>query len=275
MIVHDDAANVDLKCSKSGGTLVWKAIGNVSGNSPGGGGLKSSASIPKVIKNWGLALTEYDPATGMAGVMQVKGVDVPTFEGSADDNDAYSRIIDLYGATLKSKPSVESPQMAFIAPLGTPVISMVDGVVCEMPKLYSGDYSIQVTPIGTKCLGNGRAADILFEHEHVVNPRVKAGAKVKAGQVIATVSDYNPHWKSKGYGMVETGVFFGKRDGSGPWHACLANYLAPGSKTSMLAVLRSIEEAWNVERKDPNLFDLSAQNPLGCLTVKDISDAKR
>ena len=105
MIVHDDAANVDLKCSKSGGTLVWKAIGNVSGSSPGGGGLKSSASIPKVIKNWGLALTAYDLATGMAGVMRVKGVDVPTFERSADDNDAYSRIIDLYGATLKSKPN--------------------------------------------------------------------------------------------------------------------------------------------------------------------------
>ena len=273
IVVHDDAANRDLKCMKSGGSLRWVDMGNLAGSGTGGGGLKSSASIPKVIKNWGLELSTYDPSTGMAGVMPVRGVQTPTFEASPDDNDAYGRIVELYGATLKSKPDVESPQMAFIAPLGTPVISMVDGTVCDLANLWSGDYSIRVAPPGIAC--KGAAADVLFEHEHVINPKVKVGSKVKAGQVIATVSDYNPHWKAKGSGMVETGVFFGKRKSTGPWHACLANYLAPGSKATMLAVLRSIEEAWNVERNDPSLYDLGAQNPVGCLTGKDVTDAKR
>jgi hypothetical protein len=273
MIFHDDAANRDLKCTKSKGSLVWVNLGNVAGNSPGGGGLQSSAAIPRVIKNWGLDLAPYDPATGMAGVMRIKGAEPPRFDGSPDSdvtNDAYSRIVDLYGSTMKSKPGVQSPQMAFMAPLGTPVISMVDGVVCDLPKLYSGDFSVRVSPTGTKCLGPGRGADVLFEHEHVINPTVKVGDKVKAGQVIATVSDYNPYWKAKGFGMVEPGVFFGKKDGTNPWHACVANYLAPSSKAALTGVLRSIEEAWNAERSDPTLYDLAAQNPLGCLTKQDI-----
>ena len=162
--------------------------------------------------------------------------------------------------------------MAFIAPLGTPVIAMADGTVCDLPMLYSNDYSIRVAPKGTACKGG--AANILFEHEHVLNPLVKVGDTVKAGQRIATVSDYNPNWRAKGYGMVETGVFFMKDDNSGrPWHACLANYLAPGVQGSLLATLTSIQQAWIAERGDPTLYDLNAQSPVGCLTKADITDS--
>jgi len=263
--------NVDLRCTKKGSKLVWVKLSSQGGGSGSGSsaGIASNASIPKVIQNWGLAVDTYDSGSGKAGVMQIKGVTPPTF-GNADDDAMYKHILGIYGLEVKG---AKEPQMAFIAPLGTPVISMVDGTVCDLPTLYSNDYSVRVAPTGTTCLPGG-IASILFEHEHLINPTVKVGAKVKAGQQIGTVSDYNPHWKAKGLGLIETGVFFSKNDNSGkPWHACLANYLAPSKRASMLAVLTSIEQAWIAERNDPTLYNLAAQNPVGCLTTDDITDS--
>jgi hypothetical protein len=101
---------------------------------------------------------------------------------------------------------------------------------------------------------------------------VKVGDKVKAGQRLATVGDFNSNWKAIGMGILETGVFFSKVVSNVPWHACLANYLAPSKKTSMTSVLTSIENAWISIRNDPSLYSLAAQNPIGCLTQEDITD---
>jgi len=163
---------------------------------------------------------------------------------------------------------MKEPQIAIIAPLGTPVISMVDGTVCGLSKVWSNDYSVQVAPIGTPCM-IGNWATVLFEHEHLINPTVKVGDKVKAGQQIGTVSDYNPYWKAKGFGMIEIGVFFVKKGSNKSWHACLGNYLAPTKRDSMLAVLTSVQMAWMAELSDPTLYDLGAQNPVVCLTNDD------
>ena len=272
IVVH--VGNIDLRCTKNGKYLVWAKVMGGSGSGGGqqasdsGMGIATNASIPKTIQNWGLDLAPYDASTGKAGVMQLAGVQPPTFPNPAD-TDAYSRIVGLYGASVQG---ILEPQMAFIAPLGTPVIAMSDGTVCDMPVLYSNDYSIRVAPKGFAC--SSGAASVLFEHEHVLNPLVKVGDTVKAGQQIATVSDYNGNWKSKGMGMVETGVFFMKNDNSGkPWHACLANYLDPSKSASLKATLTSIENGWMSVRGDTNLYNLGAQNPVGCLTQDDITDS--
>lgn len=260
--------NSDLRCTKKGTKLVWVKVSGQSGGSGASNGIASNASIPKVVKNWGLAIDTYSASTGKAGVMQIRGVTPPTFSDPADTA-MYRHIMGIYGEEVRG---AKEPQMAFIAPLGTPVISMVDGTVCDVPKLYSGDYSVRVAPTGTPCLTGG--ASILFEHEHLISPSVKVGDKVKAGQQIGIVSDYNSNWKSLGLGIIETGVFFSKNDNSGkPWHACLANYLDPAKKSSMLAVITSIENAWISERSDPSLYNLAAQNPIGCLTQSDITDS--
>lgn len=276
IFVH--VARGDLKCVKKGKALVWMKVqgsgaGGGNGNSGNGGsssgmGLASNTQIPKVIQNWGLALAPYDAASGKAGVMQLAGVTPPTFP-NPEDNNMYSRIVGLYGEQLKG---VQEPQMAFMAPLGTPVIAMVDGTVCDLPTLYSNDFSVRVAPTGVACSGN--AANVLFEHEHLINPLVKLGDTVKAGQQIGTVSDFNPNWKAKGIGIIETGVFFMKNDNSGrPWHACLANYLAPDKAASMTATLSSIEQGWMSVRGDSALYNVAAQNPVGCLTQADITDS--
>jgi len=262
----------DLRCMKKAGKLVWVKV--ASGGGSGGGsssnaGISSSSSIPKVIQNWGLALAPYDAATGKAGVMQIAGVTPPTFGIPADDA-LYRHIVGLYGEAVRDK---REAQIIFMAPLGTPVISMVDGIVCDLPKLYSNDFSVRVAPTGTAC--SGTAAPILFEHEHLIDPTVKVGDKVKAGQRLGVVSDYNPNWKAKGFGVLDIGVFFSKTGSTQPWHACPSNYLAPAKKDALLATLTSIENAWMTQRGDPSLYNLAAQNPVGCLTQDDITDSNK
>jgi hypothetical protein len=247
--------NGELLCTKKGKRLIW-VKSQV--------GITSNANIPKVIQNWGLAVDTYDSGSGMAGVMRIRGVTPPTF-GNAADNAMYRHIFGVYGMDLKG---MKEPQIAIIAPLGTPVISMVDGTVCDLSKVWSNDYSVRVAPIGTPCM-IGNWATVLFEHEHLINPTVKVGDKVKAGQQIGTVSDYNQHWKAKGFGMIEIGVFFVKKGSNKSWHACLGNYLAPTKRDSMLAVLTSVQMAWMAELSDPTLYDLGAQNPVVCLTNDD------
>ena len=265
----------DLRCTKKGTSLVWVKLsrpaggsGSSGGASGGSMGVSSSAQIPKVIQNWALDLAPYDAASGKAGVMQLAGVTPPTFGNPTDDN-MYSRIVGLYGEELKG---VQEPQMAFVAPLGTPVIAMVDGTVCDLPTLYSNDYSVRVAPKGMACTGG--AASVLFEHEHLLNPTVKVGDTVKAGQRIGVVSDFNRNWKAKGMGIIETGVFFMKNDNSGrPWHACLASFLDPAKAVGLTSTLSSIEQGWMSVRGDSSLYNLGAQNPVGCLTQSDITDS--
>ena len=251
--------NGELLCTKKGKRLIW-VKSQV--------GLTSNANIPKVIQNWGLAVDTYDSGSGMAGVMRIRGVTPPTFGNAADDA-MYRHIFGVYGMDLKG---MKEPQIAIIAPLGTPVISMVDGTVCNLSKVWSNDYTVGVAPIGTPCM-IGNWATVLFEHEHLINPMVKVGDKVKAGQQIGTVSDYNQHWKAKGFGMIEIGVFFVKKGSNKSWHACLGNYLAPAKRDSMLAVLTSVQMAWMAELSDPTLYDLGAQNPVVCLTNDDNTEA--
>src|SRR3989338_7183231 len=120
--------------------------------------------------------------------------------------------IQLYG--YRSKMEKSSPQPTFVVPLGTPVRSLVDGVVASMPTLWSGDYSIQVTT-------DGQMQKWIYETEHLINPRVKVGDKVTAGQIVGEVSDFN-HGAPSGFGTAEIGILKG---GQQPQHVCPFAYL--------------------------------------------------
>ena len=102
--------------------------------------------------------------------------------------------------------------------MGTKVRSLVDGVVTNVPLLYSNDYSIMVA--------TNSKSQWQYETEHVTNPLVKVGDTVTAGQVIAEVS---PHSKdgNSGFGMVEIGILKG---GNPPQHICPFAYLDPSVK---------------------------------------------
>jgi hypothetical protein len=251
--------------------LTWSSseaseVPQESSNSSNTFGVTSSSDIPAVIQNWGFALAPYDPATGMAGVMKIKGVKAPPFD--ANNSQYFNYLFVVYGDPDKGHTDLQ-PQ--FFLPLGTPVVSMVDGVVCDVPLLYSKDYSVRIAPTGTKCEHEGRA-QILFETEHVINPLVKLGDTVKAGQQVATVSDYHKDWKALGFGVVEIGVFFAKSGSPDPWHACPMRFFAPDKKESMLSEFASIQKAWEAETRDSNLYDESIESPKGCTTLNDFND---
>lgn len=230
--------------------------------------LTSQAEIPSVIQNWGFNLAPYSTSTGYAGDLKIRGVVPPTFSGenAARDNTQYRLLIDpIAKQTVLGRAS---PQISFWLPLGTKVISMIAGTVCKVEKLYSGDYTVMVASEKFPCT-NGQTI-VSFEHEHVINPVVTVGQKVAAGDVIATVSDYNPNWKAKGIGVVEVGILFSKKDSTLAWHACLSSFLEPTRKASMLQALESAMAAWESELGDSTVFDERAMPIAGCYSTEEL-----
>ena len=162
------------------------------------------------------------------------------------------------GSTSSTNKDKSNPQPTFIVPLGTPVRSIVDGVVAAMPTLWSGDISIQVTE-------DGKLQKWIYETEHVINPKVKIGDRVKAGQEIAEVGNFGNSAPS-GYGAVEIGILKG---GQSPKHICPFAYLDDSIKEETLAKIKDLFKSWEEYIGDQTLYDESEKIP-GCLTLNPI-----
>ncbi len=267
VVVHLDASNSDARCSRgSDGNLVWvdEKPGSSASNSSASFGLNSSAEIPSVMETVGFDLAPFDAASGMAGAMKIAGVVPPKVPAndpnSVEVNDRNQYLFLPFGYSEKNDTD---PQWAFYLPLGTPVLSLISGTVCDVPILYSNDYSIRVVPDGTTCDGAGRAP-ILFETEHVIDPLVKFGDRVTAGQRIATVSDYDRSWKAIGYGIVEIGIAYNLGNDGSPWHACPSRFFAPNAKNAMLNSLTSLMTAWSAQVGNPALYASASSPEPGC-----------
>ena len=172
----------------------------------------------------------------------------------------FNRLFMDYGFVIPASPdnpSKANPQSTFILPLGTPVRSLVDGVVAAMPTLWSGDISIQVTK-------TGRLERWIYETEHVKNVLVKVGDKVKAGQIIAEVSDFDKGAPA-GFGAVEIGILKG---GNPPQHVCPFAYLDDSIKEETLTKIKKIFKDWQDYIGDQTLY-METEIP-GCLTLDPI-----
>lgn len=167
----------------------------------------------------------------------------------------YGFVIPANSETGKEK---SNPQPTFIVPLGTPVRSLVDGIVANIPVLWSGDYSVQVTT-------NGQMQKWIYETEHLIKPRVKVGDHVTAGQIVGEVSDFN-HGAPTGFGTTEIGILKG---GNPPNHVCPFLYLDPSIKETTYSKLRAFYKAWN-EYKGKTIYNESSYSVPGCLTLKEI-----
>lgn len=210
-------------------------------------GSSSSAKTEVKIKSLGINLDEYDPSTGMAGDLKFTKTIFPSGMQMLFSEYGYEVAANSAGAAKRN------PQPTFIAPLGTKVMSLVDGEVVNIPKLYSDDYSIHV---------QGSGSDLTFETEHVINVKVKVGDKVKAGQVIAEVSDYDAK-NYDGLGLFEIGVL---KSGNPPSHVCLFDYLDDSIKEKTLSQITSLKKSWEEYRGDSTIYDESKNVVPGCLT---------
>src|SRR3989344_258827 len=205
------------------------------------------------IKHLGVNLDYYDSKTNKAGDFVFT---------KAKFTSGIQLLFTDFGYVIKGENSSTgqdkaNPQPTFILPLGTKVHSLVDGEVQDVPKLYSNDYSVMVQAEGS---------ELIFETEHVINVKVKKGDKVKAGQVVAEVSDYSAHGYD-GLGLVEIGMLKG---GNPPYHICPFDYLDSSIKDETVKKINALKKSWEEYRGDTTLYDESKEITPGCLTSDPI-----
>lgn len=207
-----------------------------------------------LIKHLGLNLAPYDPATGMAGDIKfikskLGGTDRPLSE--------FGYVIP--GANTSTRQDKPNPQPTFSAPLGTKVRAIVDGVVVRIEPLYSNDVSIMVA--------SSMESNWIYELEHVINPTVKVGDRVKAGDIVAEVSPHDSqHYP--GIGLVEIGILHGSDDGGPPEHVCPFQYLDPTVKDDLHQRIRDLQTAWETYRGDQTIH---GDDPIaGCKSLDPI-----
>ncbi len=172
----------------------------------------------------------------------------------------FNRLFMGYGFFIPSSsasPDKYNPQPTFVVPLGTPVRSLVDGVVANMPTLWSKDISIQVT-------ADGKMQKWVYETEHVINPKVKVGDKVIAGQIIAEVGSFGGG-DPPGYGAVEIGILKG---GQTPEHVCPFEHLDESIKEETFKRMNDFFKSWEEYIGDQTLYNETVTP--GCLTLDPI-----
>lgn len=224
-------------------------------NNSSGSATQQADTDSAKIKNLGINLDYYNPQTGMAG--DVKFIKFDTKAGGLD------AIFSEYGRPAPANNGKGAgrlnPQPTFVAPLGTKVHSLVDGKVFKVEKLYSGDYSVMVMPEGSQ---------LAFETEHIKDVKVKEGDRVKAGDVVGVVSDYDAR-NLNGMGLVEIGVLLG---GNPPKHLCTFDYLDDSIKAETLKKITALEDAWEEFVGDKAVYQQDKEPIAGCRTRADIED---
>lgn len=243
--------SIALILALSGIFFAWYSSGKQNGVVQG---ISSSADKPPLmLKTLGIKLGAYNSKTGRAGDFRFTDAKV----GQGLIFMPYGYVIPG-NSTSNSKPKT-SPQVEFRVPMGTKVLSLVDGVVVNVPKLYSGDYSVMVAA--------SRSSNWIYETEHVIKPLVKVGDRVKSGQVIAEVSPHNKE-SYNGLGLVEIGILHG---GKTPTHVCPFAYLDPSIKDTTFKNMRLFFRAWEEYRGNTSLYKENAMQVPGCITLNPVS----
>lgn len=206
---------------------------------------------PLLLKNIGVKLDTYNAKTNRAGDFRFTKTKL-----------SQGRVFMDFGHTIPASPgrsAKRNPQPTFIVPLGTKVTSLVDGVVVGVPKVWSGDYSIHVAV--------SKNSNYIYETEHVIKPRVKVGDTVKAGQIIAEVSNFDTK-NTPGFGAVEIGILVG---GNPPRHLCPFAYLDPSVKADIHKKILGLYTSWEKYIGNPKLYNEKGYKVPGCQTLSPIN----
>lgn len=218
-------------------------------------GSKNPNEPPLKIKHIGINLGSYDPTTGMAGDLKFTKTGLESYG---------NRIFFDYGAVAEANSAAQrrlNPQPTFIVPLGTKVRSLVDGVVVKIETLYSNDVSIMVA--------DKKDSKWIYELEHVINPSVKEGDTVVAGQEVAEVSTHDSQYHP-GFGLYEIGILHASESSSPPQHVCIFNYLDDSIKEKTLASIKRLYADWEMYMGDTSLYNEAANPVPGCQTLDPV-----
>jgi hypothetical protein len=129
------------------------------------------------------------------------GVDIPdafVFDGHMKDY-FLGKVFIEFGTEINGSSGLKRlPEITYVLPEGTPVISPVNGVITMVGELYSEDYYISIR--------TSEDSAYLVSLEHVINVKVSSGDVVSAGDVLGEVAPY-----SGGYWFTEIAVWVGGR----------------------------------------------------------------
>lgn len=253
--------------------MVW-VCGVVAGCSGGGGG--STPTAPPSSGGSSSPTTASDGTTRLQSLpLNVTALDYTAIAALRAGRESDWLPLDDYGRVLppsSARPVTQAnPQTTFYAPLGTPVLAVVSGTVTSIPTLYSNDFSIMIASAG-----QGGT----WEHEHVMNVRVRVGDRVTAGQVIADVSDYECSWGRNGnpadplcqsrLGLVEVGLLYG---GTTPMHRCPfePDVVDPALQNDLFSQLTSARTRIKTAFGNPSLFGESSWATPQCVTLSRVA----
>ena len=242
------AGNKKFTCIKSGNKLIWNKGVYDSKNSqqPSNSGGKGSTSTSSSGGDE-LESLPIDPVAplkvDLKGAGQGKGLTYVPFGFNTGPR----------GQGAIGSGSV-NPQPTLYAPIGTVVLAIKTGTVIKISKLYSNDYNIMIAAENDK--------KNVWELEHVIDVKVKEGDKVKAGQPIAKVGDFDERY-TPGIGLVEFGLLI---NSSGPpSHICPFKKIAPSAKSRITSELTAIIAA-DKERG----YDSGPMEVIGCTALVSV-----
>ena len=178
----------------------------------------------------------------------------------------------VIGTVSSARPNpTPDVQPVFYAPLGTPVMAIVSGVISRVTLLYSSDYSVMIAS------PDGKGG--IWEHEHVINVRVKVGDTVAAGQPIGDVSNYECAWGRNNLatdpvcashlGLVEIGLLYG---GNPPSHRCPFDpeVVSPSKRDGIFAALDAARARIEAAFGDPSKYNGVSRASSQCVTLERV-----
>lgn len=174
-----------------------------------------------VLKNLGIAIEPWNKKTNMAGDF--------LFE---DKNYVDDKIFTEFGHKIVNSMGEKLlPEIGFNVPVGTKVVSPIDGVITDV-TLYepSQDYII--------FMKTDESSQWIVGFEHVYHMRLKAGDKVLAGQELAEVS---PSYGKTAFGNVEINVWVG---GKNIIKYCPFEFLDESSKQVYEVKINQLAKDW-------------------------------
>lgn len=217
----------------------------------------SKKDEPPKLKNIGFNLDYYDPATNQAGDFHF----TPALAKVLSGDPIYQKLIwSDYGIQdnrSPNDPTKRNVQPTFILPLGTKVLAPIDGEVTMVEILYSSDYSIW--------FAEDKKSTWSYEMEHVINPLVKVGDKVTAGQVVAEVSTHGSE-HHPGFGIVEIGLFHPLNNE--PTHWCPFVHFDDSIKDEMNKKILTLYAAWETYMNDRAIYNETNYPIPGCATLE-------
>lgn len=212
---------------------------------------------PPVLKSLGFNLDYYNSVTNRAGDFHFTPALARTLSGDPNYQKFIWSDYGIQDTRSPNDPTKRNVQPTFYLPLGTKVLAPIDGEVVTVKTLYSNDYTIWFAAT--------KDSTWSYEMEHVINPIVKVGDKVIAGQVVAEVSTHNSEYNI-GFGIVEIGLFHPVNNE--PTHWCPFAHWDVSIKEEMGKKITALYAAWENYMDDQSIYNDASYPVPGCATLE-------